>query len=46
VLSRLGHPPAVGGHDKQHGWDRADASKHVRHEPGMPGHVDERQLFS
>ena len=46
VLGRLRHPAAVGRHHEHDGGDRAEAGQHVRHEPLVPGHVDEGELFS
>src|SRR5262249_52143282 len=37
------HPPLVGGDDEHHRGHRADSGEHVRHEPLVPWHIDERQ---
>src|ERR687894_437723 len=42
VLPGLRHPALVGRHHEHDGGHRPDPGEHVRHEPLMPGHVDER----
>lgn len=46
VFRRLRHPALVRGDDEQHGRHRADPGQHVRHEPPVPGNVDERELLA
>ena len=44
VLRGLRHPRVVGGDHEQHGGHGTDPGEHRRHEPLVPGHVDERHL--